>query len=410
MKKWLWMVAGKKPEFALEHQVFNSTSFFITLFAFLASTANWVIGLHELTIWPGYLGGVISLYIFYISRFRKIFNSTVIFIYSLLVMVFMGWIYFFNDGSHGTINYLVLMFMTILLMITPRQLQVGVFILMYGSILVLLVLEYFHPEWRVGYNSEKERLADHIVTIFLAALFITVNTIVFRASYIEERQVVTRQNEELITLNQQIDVQKAALETLLKELHHRVKNNLQVISSLLALQSNRMEDALARESLQSSRTRIEAMALIHKSLYQNEDVSAVEMNQYLDSLTRSLATSFGVDGNVISLDTGGVDCMMDIDQAIPIGLIVNELVGNCFKHAFRNIVSPEIQVTLNKKGGEDFELIVADNGEWMQEEGHKDKSTSFGMKLVKTLAIQLDATVEVVRGNGTVLTIKTDLT
>ncbi|MBC6492953.1 sensor histidine kinase [Flavihumibacter stibioxidans] len=422
MKKWLWFIAGDKDSFKLEHQVFNSTSFFITAFAFIASTSNWVLGLHPLTIWPGFLGGLTSMVIFYLSRIKRVFNVQITISYLILTMLFMSGIYFFNDGSSGTIIYLVVMFLTIMLMIVHPRYQFLVFTLSYGTILTLLLLEYFNPAWVVGYASTLVRIQDYMATIFLSTLFTTITIVVFRTSYIDERERVNRQNTELLLLNRKIDLQKAELEkkameleqsillanernarieTLMKELHHRVKNNLQVISSLLALQYNRMEDDHARQSLMSSRTRIEAMALIHKSLYQHENVTEVEMENYLRSLVKLVAASYGAEEGLISLDVKLDNKMVDIDSAIPIGLIVNELLSNACKHAFGPDTDPKVWVSFRQDGVSGYILRVADNGRGMGDGNEAENNASFGMKLVHTLVTQLDAEMNIVNNNGT---------
>ena len=427
MKKFLWTIAGDKSFFRLEHQVFNSTSFFITLFAFIASTSNWIIGLHPLTIWPGYLGGLTSLVIFFLSRVKRIFNVQISISYLVLTMIFMCSIYFFNEGSSGTILFLIIMFLTIMLMIVHPRYQFMVFALSYGTILGLLWLEFLHPEWIVAYESRLVRLQDMIATIFLSMLFTTITIVIFRTSYIYERKQVNLQNTELLQLNRQIDLQKAELErkageleqsillanernarieTLMKELHHRVKNNLQVISSLLALQYNRMEDDQARQSLMSSRTRIEAMSLIHKSLYQHENVTEVEMHSYLKSLVQSVAASYGREASIVSLDVQLTNNMVDIDRAIPLGLIVNELLTNACKHAFNQKQDPGIRVSFHQTGQYGYVLRVADNGQGMSDPDAAENSGSFGMKLVRTLVSQLDAEMELLTDSGTEFIIK----
>ena len=258
-----------------------------------------------------------------------------------------------------------------------------------------------------------ERLLDHGIGILYTVFFITVVIVVFRRSYIRERNQVRQQNEDLLVLKAELEQSVALandrherIQIILKELHHRVKNNLQVISSLLALQHNRMEDDAARASLEASRTRIEAMALIHKGLYQNEDVSAVEIGQYLASLAGSLAGSYGYGSEVIKINLQMKDELVDIDRAVPLGLIVNELVSNAFKHAFTGIAQPEVEIALIQNG-QGLELRVADNGKGLQNMEDLQKPGSFGMKLVRTLVLQLNAELHIEQKQGTIFRIVT---
>ncbi len=194
------------------------------------------------------------------------------------------------------------------------------------------------------------------------------------------------------------------IETLIRELHHRVKNNLQVVSGLLSLQSNRMEDGKAREAMDEGRTRIDAMAMIHQKLYMDKNLAAVDIKEYLENLSLSLANSFGYGQQNIQTHITLPKSSMDIDMAIPIGLIVNELVTNAFKHAFNATAKPKINISLLYQPDGNMELKVADNGSGVT--GDADQSKSFGMKLVHTLVEQLNGTMNQQQDNGTIFNIQ----
>jgi two-component sensor histidine kinase len=195
------------------------------------------------------------------------------------------------------------------------------------------------------------------------------------------------------------------IETLIRELHHRVKNNLQVVSSLMSLQSNRMDDDKARQALDEGKTRVDAMAMIHQKLYMDNDLAAVDMSDYLQTLSLSLANSFGFDNTNVQTSTELADKSMDIDRAIPIGLIVNELVTNAFKHAFKDVTHPLITISLKQTEEKTIELKVSDNGKGLQPAADLKKSGSFGMKLVYTLVDQLNGELSIKQHQGTVFTI-----
>ena len=195
------------------------------------------------------------------------------------------------------------------------------------------------------------------------------------------------------------------IETLIRELHHRVKNNLQVVSSLMSLQSNRIEDDNARQALEEGKTRVDAMAMIHQRLYMDNELAAVDISDYLHNLTISLANSFGYSVENLNTMVELPKKSMEIDQAIPIGLIVNELVTNAFKHAFDGIREPLISVSLREINEKTTELKVSDNGSGMAEHGTLNKSDSFGMKLVYTLVKQLNGELNVIQDKGTIFKI-----
>src|SRR5690625_930343 len=158
-------------------------------------------------------------------------------------------------------------------------------------------------------------------------------------------------NQNMKQKNEQISKTLRKKDILLKEIHHRVKNNLQVISSLLSLQSRQLESPQAREAMQSSRNRIKSMALIHQKLYQDEDLIGVEIAEYIDKLMLSLVKSYQTSTENIEIKTDIDSMKLEVDTIIPIGLIINELISNSFKYAFDAQKGGKLQVTLKKQEG-----------------------------------------------------------
>lgn len=194
------------------------------------------------------------------------------------------------------------------------------------------------------------------------------------------------------------------IETLVRELHHRVKNNLQVVSGLLSLQGNRLEDGAAKDAMEEGRNRIQAMSMIHQRLYMDQDLATVDMADYLANLSQSLALSFGYGAHQVKTEVALAEHAMNIDLAIPIGLIVNELVTNAFKHAFRDAAQAAINISLEQKK-DGLSLRVADNGQFAGAAGQTVASNSFGMKLVRTLVAQVNGELQVDQQSGTAYTI-----
>jgi len=201
-----------------------------------------------------------------------------------------------------------------------------------------------------------------------------------------------------------LENKNSQIEILIRELHHRVKNNLQVVSGLLSLQSSRMEDDKARQAMDEGRTRVDAMAMIHQKLYMDKDLAGVDIKDYLENLAASLAGSFGYGKQHIETSVNLHQPSLDIDMAIPIGLIVNELVTNAFKHAFTSTLQPKINVSLARNNDGSMELKIADNGSGIIADA--DRSKSFGMKLVHTLVEQLNGTIQQQQNNGTIYNIQ----
>jgi PAS domain S-box-containing protein len=195
-------------------------------------------------------------------------------------------------------------------------------------------------------------------------------------------------------------------EVLLKEIHHRVKNNLQIISSLLNLQTGQVKDPQLLEILRESQNRIRSMALIHERLYRSEDFSRVDFAQYVNGLTTYLVRSYAGDTRSFNLQVDVQDVSLGVDLAIPCGLIINELVSNCLKHAFTERERGEVTVGLRKEGGS-YLLRVEDNGVGLPGDVDLKKVESLGLQLVETLSTQIGASVTVatVPGKGTAFNI-----
>jgi two-component sensor histidine kinase/PAS domain-containing protein len=178
----------------------------------------------------------------------------------------------------------------------------------------------------------------------------------------------------------------AEKELLLKEIHHRVKNNLQIISSLLYLQSNRIADNEIVMALRESEQRIKSMSLIHEVLYKSDDLARIDFEKYINELTGHLARSFGVNESRVIFNVDIKEKFLGIDIAIPCGLIVNELVSNSLKYAFPDDKSGQIGVCLKSIDDEILELSVIDNGIGMPDDFDLSRDDTLGLQLVRTLA------------------------
>ncbi len=190
-------------------------------------------------------------------------------------------------------------------------------------------------------------------------------------------------------------------EILLKEIHHRVKNNMQVISSLVNLQAESVADPAQREVFGEVRARVRAMALVHEKLYQSKDFASVDFAEYVKSLMRHLMRGYGAAAARVSLRLEMDPVKFSVDTAVPCALILNELTTNALKHAFRGRASGEIAVALRRGDAGEALLTFRDNGNGLPPGTDWRQSTSLGLRLVDMLARQLSATVEVDAGHGT---------
>lgn len=194
-------------------------------------------------------------------------------------------------------------------------------------------------------------------------------------------------------------VKNAENELLLKEIHHRVKNNLEMVSSLLKLQSVKTKDEAAKDVMQASQNRVQSMGIIHQKLYQGENLGSIEMLDYFKNLSENIIDAYGANDRVeVSYDMQAID--LDVDTAVPIGLIVNELLTNSLKYAFPEDRNGKIQLSLQELEKNQLQLVVADNGIG-QSEGSTPKGTGFGSQLVQLLTSQLQGSMQADYSSGT---------
>ena len=201
------------------------------------------------------------------------------------------------------------------------------------------------------------------------------------------------------------DQVKASLkekEVLLREIHHRVKNNMQVIVSLLNLQADKIENKKYADMLKESQNRILSMAIVHEQLYQSKDFANIDFGEYVKSFVNGLFVSYGVDTNKVKLNIDIKDVLFDLENAIPCGLIINELVSNSLKHAFPQQGEGNISIVLQATNEDDLELTVSDDGVGIPEDLDIRDTESMGLQLVRILAEQtLEGKMELNRTEGT---------
>ncbi|MCC7332907.1 MAG: tetratricopeptide repeat protein [Flavobacteriales bacterium] len=206
-----------------------------------------------------------------------------------------------------------------------------------------------------------------------------------------------------ITQKQKILIEEKnnKINLLLGEIHHRVKNNLQVVSSLLSLQERNIKDETAKTAISEGKERVKSIGLIHKMLYQNDNYTCIEMNSFVHELANGLISTF--DLNKVLLKVNIENIKIDVDTAIPLGLILNELIMNSLKYAFYEIDKPNLNIKLFEKNKQ-MVLEFSDNGKGKAED-LKNSTHSFGMKLIHSLTRQLNGNLSIINADGLKITI-----
>jgi two-component system, sensor histidine kinase PdtaS len=211
---------------------------------------------------------------------------------------------------------------------------------------------------------------------------------------------VGRDISERRVAEEQIKATLREKEVMLKEIHHRVKNNMQVISSLLSIQSQYLADSRDLDLFRRSQDRVRSMALVHEKLYQTDDMAVIDFSPYIESLTRNLLVSYRDDASTVKLNLDVAGVFLGIDTAIPCGLIVNELVSNALKHAFPGGRKGQLTIYM-RQDGESYVLEVSDDGTGLSHLPDIEKSQSMGLQLVTLLTEQLDGTMSLDTSHGT---------
>lgn len=256
-------------------------------------------------------------------------------------------------------------------------------------------------------NEKNEIIANHLSqakrnNIFLiGALSLLLLSILGLWNLIRKR---TNAQALLKRKNEIINKSLSDNELLLKEIHHRVKNNLQTVSSLLSLQSAYIEDENVLNALKDGQNRVQSMALIHQNLYQEEDLREINARSYLEKLTRNLYRSYKEDEKRVALHIDVIDVNLDIELMTQLGLIVNELISNVFKYAFPSERKGDLWVSLSQKGS-GLELTVKDNGVGSEVAAQSEDNGSFGFQMIQAFCAKLGAQLHMSTDEGTHITI-----
>jgi two-component sensor histidine kinase len=206
--------------------------------------------------------------------------------------------------------------------------------------------------------------------------------------------------------NKQIKKQAEDLKMLMKEVHHRVKNNLQIIVSMLRMQARVVEDKAAIEALVNSEARLQAIAIVHEKLYKSDNLTSVLLKDYLQELMDVLAKQHSNAAKPFQFKiTDNTKYTTNLDTAIPIGLIVNELVTNSFKYAFNNVAKGEINLELNKTNNQ-YQLTIQDNGQGLPNGELPKNSKSLGLRLVHLFTEQLNGSLTYIANKGACYTVE----
>jgi len=235
-----------------------------------------------------------------------------------------------------------------------------------------------------------------IVSIFLK-LF-TDEHLIYQHQIEEKNQLLEKAIGESIEKNEKIKI-------LLKELSHRTKNNLQLISSLINIQSSKITDISAKKALEESRNRIISIALVHKKLYQNDQSTTVSFKEYTKDLINYLTDTFDDINNPVKIEQDIDDFTINVDSAVTLGLLINELLTNSFKHGFKNSQAKFLKIVIRKISKNKLNICISDSGKGIEKIKESDTNLSFGSKLIHSLVEQMDGQLTINNKNENTINI-----
>lgn len=254
-------------------------------------------------------------------------------------------------------------------------------------------------------NSPSNQFADNDSDIVINTVFSIVSSLIFNGIMFREKQ---KSSDELSIKNDELAQSLAGQETLLTELHHRVKNNLQIILSLIHLQLQRLSNQEMIRVVQTIEKRIRSIALVHEKMLWKEAVSSINFNEYIRDIVTDLNLAYRVSKNMCNIKIKGDDIFLSLTQAVPCGLIINEAVTNSLKYAFaENHKNPEIMIYTEKESDNIIHVRIADNGTGLEEDIDVKNSTTLGLMLMHALATtNLKGTFAIESNSGLTVSIR----
>ncbi len=421
------IIIGREISLSFETKALRLFAFFVFLFSSVSTVLNYF---NEGTYLINLLG-ILSTFIFLILYRITFSKINYYFVFYVLLgftfgSVFLAW-YFFAGFSGSAFHILII------LMVFYSALSRGihsfvVFILTISFFVCLCTIEYLYPGIVIDYKDNDSRFFDIIFTVFFALIFnfavikLVMNRYLRFGEIEEKNTILTQKNKIILEQNIRLEELNSALtseiqtridaeekikkslndkEILLKEIHHRVKNNLQVISSLLYLQSNKLDGKAQKEIFSESQNRIKSMALVHEKLYKSNDLAGIELQDYIHSLVNYLLRSYDVGYNKIRQEINVDNIFLSIDKSIPFGLIINELVTNSLKYAFVGRDEGLLRINIKRISDGVIFLSVFDDGIGIPANFDIKSSNSLGLRLVQTLVTQLEGTFRLHSDGGT---------
>jgi len=379
-------VSGSSTSYNLRHRLFNLFAFFGGTAASFDIIISWFSqNLNRIVLSLLILGVFIITY--YIIRIKGVLTNAILIISAVLILTILGFSFFYDAGTQGKIIPLLILSLTIYFLSSKGLVTYIVSLLHICGIVCILVLNYYYPEWVVHYTNRKEELVDNLANIVYIILIMY-----FILSMI--RNELQREHESVRNKDNYLNNQNKLIENLLGELNHRVKNNLQVVSALLSLQAYRSDNLQVIEALEEGRSRLAPISILHKKLYQDNFFNQISLSEYIDDLVEQalleMEQSFEIKKDVQNI-------MLTADQAMPLGLIINEIFTNICKHIYESeeINYPGIKIqALVSEGSVQISIEISERA--INYKTFIIKDSELNIRLIDMFIKQLDGSFDLI--------------
>jgi len=348
-------------------------------------------------IWTPIIAPILFLTGYFLLQRDKI-NATQVFFGGSLIVTYEVFIHTHFFGWNCGFYYFLFLIPAVFLI--GRKWKKNTKNSFYCSVVIIIISLFFFNFNKKSLFPISSEVTSYInlSNFTLTGLVILVVISYFSKTVFKKENELLQLNTTLTKQNDKVVNQHNNLQVLMKEIHHRVKNNLQMVNSLLSLQANQVKDKKLTELFRISRQRILSMAKLHEKMYESEDLQHIDIYEHFESLIKSLLNSYSVEKQ-ITIDLKVENVNLEIDSLIPLGLMVNEIITNTLKYAFRNKKNGVIKLHLHPLNNHEYEMIIGDNGIGVNFE---KVSSGLGSKLVKAFTKQLNGSIEQLNTSGTV--------
>ncbi len=382
-------IIGDALQVPLRQRLSTTAILLTSLYGIFSALVNHYSDLPQITVDLSVFVIVMYFFLYLMSRFgnRSVLATDIALSFAFIVFTPIMWLY--NGGLGGGFSYFIFLFGAFTLSVV-QGIRLYIYLgLLFAVTITMITIEQWHPEWVFYYKTDADKYLD-VISCFIL-VFIGVLNLMYQYTrqYYNYSEQLKENNLELESVNNRLSNGIKEREILLKELHHRVKNNLQMISSLLNLQKNNSSNLELNNMLKVSQDRISAISMVHEQLYKSYNLQSVSLNEYLQRLIDNLKKSFSIEKQNIVVETQIEDVVIGIEQIIPLGLILNELISNSINHAFSTEGRIKIEGNLIN---ESYMISFCDNGKGLPATFDIKKLESLGFTLIMGLAKQLNGT------------------